>query len=123
VHRQCILRVQPRRRKVSHFIYICKALYMFQTGFPSIIRSPKLHIQRQIFVKPVLLPAASLAGNSVKGNIESHLAKTLSRWPMETKIVLTKLLRERRPGVLPLIPKQSDRVLNGLLRQPLDGRN
>jgi len=29
---------------------------MFQTGFPY-----KLHIQRQVFVRPILLPAASLA--------------------------------------------------------------
>jgi len=32
---------------------------MFQTGFPSIIRSTKLHIQAQVFVRPLLLPAAS----------------------------------------------------------------
>jgi hypothetical protein len=43
-------------------IYFYKTLYMFQTGFPSIIRSSKLHIQRQAFVSPLLLPAASLAG-------------------------------------------------------------
>jgi len=41
------------------FIYFCKTLYMFQTVFPSIIRSTKLHIQRQVFVRPLLLPAAS----------------------------------------------------------------
>jgi len=35
-------------------------LYMFQTVFPSIISS-KLHIQRQVFVRPILLPAASVA--------------------------------------------------------------
>ena len=34
----------------------------FRRFFPSIIRSPKLHIQRQLFVRPLLLPAASLAG-------------------------------------------------------------
>jgi len=34
---------------------------MFQTGFPSIIRSTKLHIQRQVFVRPLLISAASLA--------------------------------------------------------------
>jgi hypothetical protein len=34
---------------------------MFHMGFPSIIRSSKLHIQRQAFVRPILLPAASLA--------------------------------------------------------------
>jgi histone-lysine N-methyltransferase SETMAR len=36
---------------------------------------------------------------------------------------LTKLLRKMRPGVLPVIPKQSDRVLNGLVRHPLGRRN
>jgi hypothetical protein len=34
------------------------------------------------------------------------------------KIFLTKLLREMRPGVLPMTPKQSDRVLNGLVGHP-----
>ena len=42
------------------FIYSCKTLCMFQTGFPSIIRSSKLHIQRQAFVRPLLLPAAGV---------------------------------------------------------------
>jgi len=36
---------------------------------------------------------------------------------------LTKLLRKMRPGVLSVTPKQSDRVLNGLLRHPLGRRN
>jgi hypothetical protein len=36
---------------------------------------------------------------------------------------LTKLLKEMRPGVLPMTPKQSDRVLNGLVRHPLSRRN
>ena len=44
------------------FNYFCKTLYMFQTGFPSIIRSTKLHIQRRVFVRPLLLPSASLDG-------------------------------------------------------------
>jgi hypothetical protein len=35
------------------------------------------------------------------------------------KTFLTKLLREMRPGVLPMTPKQSDRVLTGLKRYPL----
>jgi len=33
---------------------------MFQTVFPFIVRSLKLHIQRQVFVRPILIPAASL---------------------------------------------------------------
>jgi len=46
-------------------IYFCKTLYMFQTVFPTIIMGTKLHIQRQLFVRPKLLPAASLAGLEV----------------------------------------------------------
>ena len=38
----------------------CKTLCMFQTGFPSIIRNSKMHIQHQAFVRPILLPASSL---------------------------------------------------------------
>ena len=39
------------------------------------------------------------------------------------KNILSALLREMRPGVLPVTPKQSDRVLNGLVRHPLGRRN
>jgi hypothetical protein len=35
----------------------------------------------------------------------------------------TKLLQEMRPGVLPVTPKQSGRVLNGLVRHPQGRRN
>ena len=48
-----IRRVQPTRCNVSQFLYFCKKLYMFQAVFPSIIRSSKLHIQRQVFVRPI----------------------------------------------------------------------
>jgi len=34
-------------------------LYMFQTVFPSIIRSSRLYIQQQVFVKQILLSAHS----------------------------------------------------------------
>jgi len=60
-HNEIICRLQPTRCNVSQFIYFCKTLYMFQKGFPSIIRSSKLNIQRQVFVRPLLLPVASLA--------------------------------------------------------------
>ena len=65
--------VQPRRCNVSQFIYFCKTLYIFQTIFPSIIRSSKLHIQRQVFVGPLLLPAASLAGMELQYWSDKHL--------------------------------------------------
>jgi len=54
-----VLRVQPIRCSFSLCIYSCKTLYMFQTVFPSIIRSSKLHIQRQVFVRPLLLDCVS----------------------------------------------------------------
>ena len=54
-----------------------------------------------------------------QGKVESHLPKTLSQWPMQTKVFLIKLLLEMRPGVLSMTPKQRDRVLNGLVRLPL----
>ena len=41
---------------------------MFQTVFSPIIRSPKLHIQRQAFVRPLLLTAASLARLAAGGS-------------------------------------------------------
>jgi hypothetical protein len=41
---------------------------------------------------------------------------------MQTKFFLTKFLREMRPGVLPMTSKQSDRVLNGLVRNPFGRR-
>jgi len=50
---------------------------MFQTVFPSIIRRSKLHIQRQALVRPLLLPAASLAGMEQK---YINLRKVSSRW-------------------------------------------
>jgi len=43
------------------FHNFCKTLFVFQTVFPSLMRSSKLHIQRQVFVTPLHLPAASLA--------------------------------------------------------------
>ena len=42
------------------FTYSCKTFYMFQTGFPSIIRSTKLHIQRQVFVAWRLAAGSSI---------------------------------------------------------------
>ena len=50
-HDEIIRIVQPTRCNFSQFIYFCKTLCMFQTGFfPSVIRSSKLHIQRQVLV-------------------------------------------------------------------------
>ena len=49
---------------VSQFICFCKVLYMFQMVFLTIIRSSKVHIQHQVFVRPILLPARLAAGSS-----------------------------------------------------------
>ena len=43
---------------LSQIIYSFKTLYMFRTVVSSIIRSSKLHIQQQAYVKQLLLPAA-----------------------------------------------------------------
>jgi len=43
--------------------------------------------------------------------------------PRQDKNFLTILLQKIRPGVLPMTLKQSDRVLNGLVRHPLGRRN
>jgi len=39
------------------FIYFGMTIYMFRTVFPSIIRSSRLYIQQQAFVKQTLLSA------------------------------------------------------------------
>jgi len=41
---------------LSQIIYSYKTFYMFRTIFPSIIRSLKLRIQQQVYVKLLLLP-------------------------------------------------------------------
>jgi len=71
-----ILRVQPTRCDFFQFIYFRKTLYMFQSGFPSIIRSSKLHIQRQ--VRPTLLPAASLNGISIPSRLAADSSNGLT---------------------------------------------
>jgi hypothetical protein len=50
--------------------------------------------------------------------VVSHLAKTLSSWTMHTK-----LLWKKESDVLSTTPKQSDRVLNGLVKHPVGRRN
>jgi len=47
---------------------------MFQKVFPTIIRSSKLHIQRQAFVIPLLLPAASLVGLQLVNHLQQQEA-------------------------------------------------
>jgi len=39
-------------------LLVHKTLYMFQAVPPPIIRSTNLYVQRQVFVRPMLLPAA-----------------------------------------------------------------
>jgi len=61
--------------KMQHLtVYFCKTLYMFQTVFPSISRRSKLHIQRQVFARPILLPAPSLAFRSSSVLKTAHTA-------------------------------------------------
>jgi len=48
---------QTRRTNVSNLFYFGMTLYMFRTVFPSIIRSSRLYIQQQAYVKQLLLTA------------------------------------------------------------------
>jgi len=74
-------------RLLSEIIYSCKTLYMFRTVFPSIIRSSKLRIQGQVYVKQLLLPVA--AGSSSCLTYTVAVYAVLSSWlwterPFET---------------------------------------
>jgi len=51
---------------------------MFQTVFQSIIRSSKLHIHRQVFVRPILLPAASCRLKHVERLTEINKLKNVA---------------------------------------------
>jgi len=42
---------------MSQIYFIGVTLYMFRTVFPSIIRSSKLYVQQQAYVKQILLSA------------------------------------------------------------------
>jgi len=58
VHRNVISIVTPTRcTSVSNLFYFGMKLYMFRTVFPSVIRSSRMHIQQQAFVKEILLYA------------------------------------------------------------------
>jgi len=74
---KCIRKVQPTIWDVSQCIYFCKTLYLFQTAFPSVIRSSNLHIQSQVFVRPLLLPAAS---RQAVWQIPDPVCAVLSSW-------------------------------------------
>jgi len=42
---------------ISNLFYFGTTLYMFRTVFPSIIRSVRLYIQHQVYVKQILMTA------------------------------------------------------------------
>ena len=61
MHRNIISIVKPTRcTTVSNLLYFGMTLYMFRTVFPSIIRSSRLYIQQQAFVKQILLYSLEL---------------------------------------------------------------
>ena len=61
--RTCIVIYSYSTTKQMHLFLklfiLVKRSYMFRTVFPFIIRSSKLHIRQQAYVKQLLLPAAS----------------------------------------------------------------
>jgi len=50
-----------------------KTFYMFQAVSSPIIRSTKLYIQRQVFVRPMLLPAAVVEEMEVPDVVYTYL--------------------------------------------------
>ena len=57
-HYRNIYVVKPTRcTSFSNLFYFIVALYMFQTVFPSIIRSLRVYTQHQVYVKQILLTA------------------------------------------------------------------
>jgi len=58
VHGNIVYIVKPIScSNVSNLFYFGMAFYMFRTDFTSVIRSSKLYIQQQAFVKQILLSA------------------------------------------------------------------
>jgi hypothetical protein len=57
---------------ISNLLYFGTTLYLFRTVFPSIIRSLRLYIQHQVYVRQVLFLLAS-------GNEMEHLHFTSSK--------------------------------------------
>ena len=80
-----------QRFTINVFISVRRSTY-FRRVFPSIISSSKLHIQRQVFVRPLLLPAARqarLATGSSSGPDRLWLPSTL----------LFSMYRRSSPGI------------------------
>ena len=64
VRHVCVpLETYDRCTNVSNLFYFGMTLYMFRTVIPSIIRSSRLYIQQQAFVKQILLTACCLLAN------------------------------------------------------------
>ena len=63
---------------LSQIIYSCKMLYMFRTVFPSIIRSSRLHIQQQAYVKQLLLAGLRLNCCSISSQLPAGSSSCLT---------------------------------------------
>ena len=66
----CILFSSISNKMQCYTIYFCEMFYMFQAVPPPIIKSSKLYTEHR--VKPLLLPATTVAGSS----------KGLTKYPM-----------------------------------------
>jgi hypothetical protein len=59
-HRNILLQYIPQDAATTQTYFILGIThYMFRTVFPSIIKSSRLYIQQQVYVKQILLAAAS----------------------------------------------------------------
>jgi len=73
--------------------------------------------------KVVWMFCSTILGTWAKGRSSHILPRHYGDGQCRQNFFLTNLLREMRPGVLPMTLKQSDRVLNGLVTYPLGQRN
>ena len=73
--------------------------------------------------KVVCTFCSTLLDTWAKGRSSDSLSRHYRDGRCRQICFLTKLLRKMRPSVLPMTPRQSDRVLNGLVRHPHGRRN
>ena len=64
------------KMKCYTVFYFCKLLYKFWVDSPPIIRSLTLYLQHLVFIKPLLLPAASFNPSTKVASSSNGLTST-----------------------------------------------
>ena len=72
--------MQPTRRNVTQFIYLCEKLYMFQAVPPPIIRISNCIYSIRYFVKTLLLPATVVEETELSSISSTTVAGSSKFW-------------------------------------------